>query len=481
MELSGLVSVRAATTNTPPAKASFAKPCLIGDFPEVPVDKRKRSVTSLSYANVMGTTQAAQDFCATLWVQDLNVAEADMVRWVSAAIAPRFVMTDFVTVVATWAAATTSLDFAITDGSTTEEFAAAVVPGAVDMGDITDSLQTEIRTSSSFADDLSAAVVGIDALGRMYLESAETGDSATTYRIVAPTGGSGTDITDENFLNIASRAFVVAGMDAEDPDDALASYVTTFSGNGYTIHETGASVAQQQALATAARVYRRMPMFELSSALVKDSSSTTDLAYLLHAASAEAYGVYSEHSGQQGLPCAAVNGARLPLDPGSTSLANKPIKNTNISGLGADGTTIKELEADEESALRGKNCDWVTNPTKAVTHLAHGLLFSGLEFKTRWGLDWWEYQCQMEIATYLYTNNVTFSDTDITAIAGIMTANLDILVNRKCLEGYTATIPKASEISAVVKATHTLTMNEIATAIAAMAVNNVVSSIKVAA
>jgi hypothetical protein len=214
---------------------------------------------------------------------------------------------------------------------------------------------------------------------------------------------------------------------------------------------------------------------------VKDSSSTTDIAYLLYNASVDAYGAYSEHSGAAGLPVVAANGAILPNDPGSKSLANKQIKGVYISGLGADGTSVIPLTATERAALDDKNCDYVVNPTGSVIHLRNGLLFSGLEFKTRWGLDWWEYICQVEIAAYLYGNDVTFSDTDITAIVGILTKNLDILIARKCLESYTVTIPKAADISAVVKATHTLTMNEVASAIAAYAVNDVVATIKVAA
>ena len=86
MNLSELVSVSASVTTTPAASASFAKPCLIGDFSEVPVDKRHRTVTPSSYASIMDTTTAAQYFCTTLWYQDLNVSEAEMIRWAKSAL-----------------------------------------------------------------------------------------------------------------------------------------------------------------------------------------------------------------------------------------------------------------------------------------------------------------------------------------------------------------------------------------------------------
>ena len=481
MELFEKVSVAAATTTTPPAKASFAKPALFGDFPEVPVDKRYRTVTKFSFETVMDTTQAAQDFCTTLWGQDRNIASAEMIRWVSSAIAPRFVMTDFGTVLATWQGVTVG-DFAITDGSATEQFATGTFASVSDLDDIAAVIQAKIRTSSSFAADLSAAVVGFDALGRMYFETATPGEAATTYTIIAPAGGAGTDITTENFLNIASRAFVVAGMDAEDPDDALADVVANHrAASFYTVHETGASASQAQALAVAARIYRKMAMFDISDVLAKDSSSTTDLAYLLHAASVDAYGVYNEHSGSYGKSCAAANGQILPRDAGSASLANKQLKNIYESGLGADGSSVIPLTATERGVLDAKGCDYLVNPTGALLHLERGLLFSGLEFKTRWGLDWWEYLSAVEIAGYLYNNEVTFSDIDIATIVGILTKNLDILINRTCLESYTVTIPKAADISAAIKATHHLTLNDVAQGIAAYAVNTVAASIQVQA
>jgi len=481
MNLSELVSVSAAVTTVPAATTSFSRPALIGDFSEIPVDKRYRTVTRSDYSSILDTSTAAQARCATLWGQDLNVSAMDVIRWVSAAVAPRFVMTDIVTTVATWAAATTSLDFAITDGSTTEQFAAAVVPAATDMDDVSASLQTDIRATSSFAADLSAAVVGFDALGRMYLESADTGAAATTYSIIAPTSGSGTDITTASYLNIASRAFVVSGMDAEDPDDALADVITNHTNGFYPVHSVGASVSQQQSLAVACRVYKKLPMFDLTASGVKDGSSTTDLAYLLNAASVDAYGVYSEHDNQYGLGCMAANGAILPRDPGSASLANKKLNGVYISGLGSDGVTPIPLTATERGALDAKNCDYIVDPTGSLKHLRNGLLFSGLEAKTRIGLDWWEYISSVEIAAYLYTHEVVFSDVDITAICGILQKNLDILVNRRCLESYTMTIPSAADISAVVKATHTLTLSEVASAIAAYAVNDVTATIQVAA
>lgn len=481
MNLSELVSISAAVTTIPPATASFSRPCLIGDFSEIPVDKRYRTVTRSDYATIMDTSTGAQNFCATLWGQDLNVAAADMIRWVSAATAPRFVMTDFGSTLANWTAVTVG-DFAITDGISTEQFSTGTFASCTDMDDVAAVIQTEIRTATTFAADLSAAVVGFDPLGRMYVESADTGSTASTYSVIAPTGGGGTNITTTNFMNISSRAFVVAGLDAEDPDDALAAVIAMWPTNTfYVVHSYGASVAQQQALAVAARVYKKLAFFDLTAAGVKDSSSTTDVAYLLEAASVDAYGVYSEHVNQYGLASVAANGNILPRAPGSASLANKVIKNVYESGLGADGVTPIPLSATDRAALDAKNCDYVVDPTGSLKHLRRGLLFSGLEVKTRIGLDWWEYLSAVEIAGYLYANDVVFSDNDITAIIGILQKNLDILINRKCLESYTVSIPKASDISAAVKATHTLTLTDVASAIAAYAVNDVVATIQVAA
>ena len=480
MKLSEFVNVDSVVTQVPPATVSFSKPALIGDFPEIPIDKVYREITQSSQASVLTTSAAAGLWASALWSQDLNIASAYIVRWISTAIAPRFVMTDAVQVVSAYNAITVSGSFSVTDGTTTEDFDTAPMDGFTTYAQVLAAIQAAVRTSSSFAADLSAAVVALDDLGRPYLETADTGESATTYSVVATGTPAGTDITAAGFLNIASRAFVVAGMDAEDMDDALARMIE--AKNDFSIvHEIGGSVANQTSLAVAGSVYKKLVAFNVRDSHAKDAAQTDDLAYALHAASNNwSFGIYTEWDNAFGWPAAAVNGQILPRPPGSASGANNLLNNVNESGKGTDGTSVIPLTPDERAALDDKGCDYIVEPIQGK-HCAKGLTFGGLEIKTRVGLMWAEYMSMVEIASYLYQNEVTFNDADINAIAGIILNKLAILVQRKCLASYAANIPLASSISLSVQAAHNLDLSEVASAIAAYAINTVTASIKVAA
>ena len=472
MKLSEKVSLSIALSAVPAQSAGFSVPGLIVDAPEVPVYQRVRAVTRSDYATILSTTDTAAAWAAKLWYSG-NVATAYIIRWASTAQAAAFVMKSFNSTVATWAAATTSLDFAITDGSTTEDFAAAVVSAATSMSDVCASLQTAIRGSSSFADDLSAATVVIDDLGNMVLTTGETGADATTYSIVAPTTGTGTDITTSTYLNIASKSFTVAGMDAEDPDDALAAALA-INDEIRIIHEIGASIAQQSSLATACASYGKILLLNVRDSNAKDSTDTTNIAYLLSAASnSYARGVYTEHPGDY--PSATENGQLLTRPEGSASFANNPLSGVYESGLGSDGTSIIALTASERAALDAVNCDYIVKPMSNKM-CNHGLTFAGIEMKHRVGYSWAELRSAEEIEAYLEQNEVTFSDTDIQVICSIIFKYLDILVDRKCSSSYTINVPSAADISLIEQATHTLTLSEVASIISAYAINQVVAT-----
>jgi hypothetical protein len=470
MKLSEKVSVSFALTAVPPASAGFSVPLLIGDFPEVPIDIRYRIVSKSDYATIMDTTTAAQNWCSFLWGQNYNVAQAYMGRWVSAAAAPRYIMTDYNTEVATWEAIADGA-FKITDGETSTAVGSIDFDEDSTMADVASTIQVAIRAAGSGATipALANAIVNFDPLGRMYIESAVPGGEAATYTLLSP--DSGTDLTGENFFNIASRAFAVDGMDAEDPDAALAAILAK-TNVPYEVHEIGASANQQVALGIACAVYKKLLMLNLRLPVVKDSTSETDAAYLLDAANnSYAYGIYTEHAAQY--PTAAVNGEILPRPEGSASLANNALQLVYESGLDVDGITPIALTPGERTALNDKNCDYLVAPVSPV-HCERGLTFAGIEVKHRVGYNWAEVRSAEEIYAYLLANEVTFNDVDIQAICGILYHYIDILVKRKCVASYEINVPSAADISLIVQATHTLSLLEIASAISAYAVNDVV-------
>jgi len=359
--------------------------------------------------------------------------------------------------------------FKITDGTTPTAVGPIDFDEDSTMAEVASTIQAAIRTAGSGIPALANAIVDFDPLGRMYIESAITGEAAATYTVISP--DSGTDLTGENFFNIASRAFAVDGMDAEDPDDALAAILEK-TNVPYEIHEIGASATQQVALGVTCAVYKKLLMLNLRLPAVKDSASTTDAAYLLDAANnSYAYGIYTEHAAQY--PTAAVNGGILPRPEGSASMANNALQLVYESGLDDDGITPIALTPGERTALNDKNCDYLVAPNGPVI-CERGLTFAGIEVKHRVGYNWAEVRSAEEIYAYLLANEVTYNDVDIQAICGILYHYIDILVKRKCVASYEINVPSAADISLIVQATHTLSLLEIASAISAYAVNDVV-------
>ena len=472
MKLSERVSLDIALSAVPAQSAGFSVPGLIVDASEVPTYTRVRQVTRSDYATILSTTTEAAAWAAKLWATG-NIATAHIIRWASTAQAAKFVMEDYNTTVATWAAATTSLDFAMTDGITVEEFAAALVPGATSMSDIAASIETEIQTSSSFAADLSAATVTFDDLGNMVVTTAVTGDTATTYSIIAPTTPPGTDITVAGFLSIDTGAYEVAGMDAEDPDDALTAALA-INDEIRIIHEIGASISQQSALETACASYKKILALNVRDKDAVDSANLTNIAYLLSASSSSyAWGCYTENS--EDYPSAILNCHILTKPEGSASAANSPLSGIYESGEYPSGAPGRPLTPTERSALDGFNCDCVVSPISNKL-FNHGLTFAGIELKHRVGYSWAELRAAEEIEAYLEQNEVTFSDADISAITAIIFNKLDTLVDRGCASSYTINVPSASDISLIEQATHTLTLLEVASIISAYAINQVVAT-----
>jgi hypothetical protein len=480
MKLSEKVSLTIALSAVPAQSTGFSIPGLIVDAAEVPVYQRVQQVTRSDYATILATTASARAWAAKLWYTG-NVAAAYIIRWASTAQPSRFVMEDYNPVLTLWKAATTSLDFAITDGSTTEQFTAALVPDATTINDVCASLQTAIRASVSFGSgaepdgDLTTATVAIDALGNMVLSSSETGADATTYSIIAPTTPAGTDITGANFLNIASGAYEVAGMAAEDPDDALTAAMAlgSYDSTIRIIHEIGASISQQFALDTACNALGKILLLNVRDPNAVDSTDNTNIAYLLSAASARSWGAYTENVGDY--PSATLNGQILTRPEGSASAANNPLTGIYESGLYANGSPGRPLTPTERAALDLFNCDYVVRPISNNLFNC-GLTFAGVELKHIVGYKWAELRSAEEIEAYLEANEVTFSDADIQAICAIIFKYLDILVDRKCSTSYTINVPSAADISLIEQATHKLTLSEVAAVISAYAVNQVVAT-----
>lgn len=469
MKVTELIDYSIALSSVPAQSAGFSVPLLLVDAPEVPIDVRYRIVTRSDYATVLDTTTTAAAWAAVLWGQNRNPASAYIGRWASAATSSQFVCGSPGSTIANWTAVTAG-DFGLSIGGTptalvtTGSFAAAT-----SLADVAAIIETAVQAEGG---DYAACTVEVDALNRIVLSNSTTGASSAAIAFTAPTGGAGTDISTANFLNLSSGAFAVAGIDAEDPDDAMAA-ILALDDTPFVIHEIGASIAQQQSLAIACAAYKKFYLVNVRDADAKNSVATTDIGYLLsNASNNNAHLSYTEHTANY--PAAAINGEIFTLPEGTGQVSNHPIFQTNESGLGLDGTSVIPLTATERTALEAKGYDYLIKPSNSV-HLRTGLTPGGVEVRHRVGYYWAEKRTAEEIYAYFLANNVTvYSDTHIQAIGAIIAKYLDILVERECIDTYTLDLPSAADISLIEKATHTLTLSEVAAIISAYAINDAV-------
>jgi hypothetical protein len=177
---------------------------------------------------------------------------------------------------------------------------------------------------------------------------------------------------------------------------------------------------------------------------------------------------------------AAAYGENLPQDEGTVDYAINPLEDVYPSGMEADGVTPAEVSDAAVEALDAVNCDFVTKPDVNLSHtfLARGLCPNGDEVRIVLAKNWCEYNVSREVYLYMVSRKVvTFSDLDIAAFVGIAQRYLDVLVERRCINaGYQLNIPSASDFTAAQRASHYMSISEVAAATIQFAVNQVFMS-----
>jgi hypothetical protein len=454
---------------TPPASAGFSVPLLLVDTEDVPLDRRYIITSRSAYATDLTADSDAKNWCAGVWGgSSLNPSMAYIGRWVSTATSPYFVCGSPATFDSSWATGTPITDgtLDIKVGSTTSNVTAIDLTGDTSWADVCDS----IEAGTGFPADVT---VTVDVLGRIiFTNTAGTGEAQDAISVLS--NGAGTDLTDPEYLNIASNSFAVAGMDAEDPDDALAA-IKALDDTPFVCSVRGASIAQTVSLAAALPTYKMVGEFVINDTDAKNSGATTDVGYQLEGvANKNVHLIYSEHTTEN--PDAEVIGAGYPRPEGKWSSAFIGLSASHQSGLDVDGITDKSLTDAEIVALKAKGYDYLDKPSNAV-HCCTGLTPSGAEMRHRIAFYWLDKRSSEAAYAYLrsqYEANevVTFSDGDIQAIGGIVKGYIDTLVERKAIEpDYTLDLPTASEFDAATKATHTLALTDMARMFGQFAVN----------
>ncbi len=470
MNVQDLVNVSIGLSATPASQAKFTVPLLLVDHADVPLDKKYRIVTRSSYATDLTASTDQANWCAALWGQNYNPAEAYIGRWIKTASAAYCVCPNATTVASVYAALTNTAKFKLTEGASTEDISPDFT-GDTTMAEVCASIQAALALSTLGA----AYTCALDSYDRVTITSDNTGTSADAVSIASP--DSGTDLTGSAYLG---SSFAQGGLDAESLG-AAASRIFAVDNTPFICCERGGSTAQQVAFSTAINALDKILLLVVNDENGKDSGDTTDAGYQIEALSHQkTHLTYTEHNTDNGAaadqhPDAAIIGEVLQVAEGSRSFALTALSGVSESGLGADNTTVVPLTATERSALDDKGYDYLITPS-TVTHLRHGLAAGGNEMRIMIAKSYMAAKCSEEIYAYMIANDVvTFSDSDIQAIKGIISKWADVLADRKVLDPntYVWNMPSASDFTAATKATHTMTLSNVFSATVLSSVNDI--------
>ncbi len=485
MKVSEIVNVTIGLSVTPASQASFNVPLLLVDHADVPIDQRYRQVTRSSYTSDLTAATPARNWCAALWGQNYNPAQAYIGRWVSAASSPYIAFPSAVETLATWTAVTTGY-LKITDNTTptpnTDEIGPLNFSAVTSMADVCQVIETALQAiGAPNITGLDTATCALDALDRPTITNSTSGAAAATISIT--TASTGIDIGGSGYLG---ADIVQAGLDAEALGTAM-NAILALDNTPYIMCQRGGSIAQVVAFSTAVNALSKILLLVDNNTDSKNSGSTTDAPYQIEALSHQRTHIcYTEHATANGAaanqhPDAAVIGevlARLDKE-GAINLALNPLSGVSESGLGGDLTSVIPLTAGERTALENKGCDYLVTPS-TETHLTKGLAAGGNEIRVMIGKDFMEAKCSEEIYAYLVANEVTtFSDEDIQAFKGIVSYWADEMAERKLLDptSFVWNFPEAADFTAAQKATHTMTLSDVLSANVDSAVNDIVMTL----
>ena len=364
MKVSEIVPVTIGLSATPASQATFSVPILMIDHADVPLDKRYRTVTKSSFATALTASSDQLAWCTELWSQNYNPAVAYLGRYVGTASASYMVFPNATTVVSAWAGLAATAKIKILEGAANEDISPDFT-AVTSMADVAAAIQTALQLGTLTA----AYTCSLDTFDRPIIVSDITGAAADS--VSAATPASGVDLTLPAWLG---TEFSVDGIDAETPGAALA-IILEKDNTPFIINEQGLSLAEQVAFSTSVNAMDKILLLRTTDTDCKDSSSTTDMAYLIDALSHQKTHIsYTEHTAQY--PDAAICGEIFPRKEATTNLALTPLLGLSESGLDADGTTVIPLTSDERTALDNKGADYLVNPAGSV-HLVNGLAPGG--------------------------------------------------------------------------------------------------------
>ena len=241
--------------------------------------------------------------------------------------------------------------------------------------------------------------------------------------------------------NPSVNKIVVGRKDSGDASiDAALNAIANENNDWYGVVVDQAMVANFADVASWVETAKKFAIFWITDVNAYDASKATDLASVLKLANRNRSAVvwHATPTGGADYPDAAWMGEGFPYEPGTSTWAYKTL----------NGVTPDTLLASQETALKGKNCNYYTT-VGGVSITQEGKVASGEYIDIIIGTDWIEARLREAVYSALVNNRkIPYDDTGIAMIEGLVKGVLNEAASKGILQAdsIAVTVPKYADI-----------------------------------
>lgn len=241
--------------------------------------------------------------------------------------------------------------------------------------------------------------------------------------------------------NPSVNKIVVGRKDSGDASiDAALNAIANENNDWYGVVVDQAMVANFADVASWVETAKKFAIFWITDVNAYDSTKSTDLASVLKLANRNRSAVvwHATPTGGADYPDAAWMGEGFPYEPGTSTWAYKTL----------NGVTPDTLLASQETALKGKNCNYYTT-VGGVSITQEGKVASGEYIDIIIGTDWIEARLREAVYSALVNNRkIPYDDTGIAMIEGLVKGVLNEAASKGILQAdsIAVTVPKYADI-----------------------------------
>lgn len=241
--------------------------------------------------------------------------------------------------------------------------------------------------------------------------------------------------------NPSVNKIVVGRKDSNDATiDAALNAIANENNDWYGIVVDQALVSSFADVASWVETAKKFAIFWITDVNAYDASKSTDLASVLKLANRNRSAVvwHATPAGGADYIDAAWMGEGFPYEPGTSTWAYKTL----------NGVTPDTLLASQETALKGKNCNYYTT-VGGVSITQEGKVASGEYIDIIIGTDWIEARLREAVYSALVNNRkIPYDDTGIAMIEGLVKGVLNEAASKGILQAdsIAVTVPKYADI-----------------------------------